>query len=311
MALETNIRPAALAAERMARAVLALGALGLAAAAFVVVRLFESWRVGPSADSHRITIFGLRLTYPVANVDAIVVVALACVGLAVLLSAARGCARELRAARRFTQRLAACITGAVGDALVIDGERPDAFCAGLFQPRVYISTGALELLDDRAVAAVIEHERHHAQRRDPLRLAAGRVVRQAVFFVPGLRRIVDRAASLAELSADEHAVEVAPESRPALARAMLAFDHRAGGIDPMRVDSLTGRSGDWRFPTGLCVLALATVALIGAVAFLAGRVASGSTTLALPLLSRQPCVVVLAAIPAVLAVVAVRFARGR
>jgi hypothetical protein len=46
-----------------------------------------------------------------------------------------------------------------------------------------------------------------------------------------------------------------------------------------------------------------------AVAVLAGHVASGSATLALPFLSRQPCIVVLAAIPAVLGVTAAYYRR--
>jgi hypothetical protein len=48
------------------------------------------------------------------------------------------------------------------------------------------------------------------------------------------------------------------------------------------------------------------IVLVAAVGLLAGRVAAGSATLALPFLSRQPCVVVLAAIPAVLALLALR-----
>ena len=94
MALEANIRPVTAAAERTSRAALLLGTLGLAAAAFVVVRLFESWRVTPAAASQHITVLGLRLSYPTANADAIVVVALAAVGLAVLTSAVSAMARR-------------------------------------------------------------------------------------------------------------------------------------------------------------------------------------------------------------------------
>ncbi len=310
MVTETNPRPAAIAAERVARAVLALGVLGLAALAFVVVRLFESWRLGPSAAAHHVTVFGVRLAYPVANADAIVIVALASVGFAALLVAARGCAHELRAARAFDRRLAACTTELVDGVAVFAGTRPEAFCAGLFHPRVYISTGALELLDERALAAVIAHELHHVRRRDPLRLATGRVLSRAMFFIPGLKPIVRRAASLAELSADERASAAAPQNRAALARAMLAFEG-TGGIDSDRVDYLTGDAPSWRFPAGLCLAALAVLALISGLALLAGRLASGSTTLALPLFSHEPCIIVLAALPVALALLAVRFVRGR
>jgi hypothetical protein len=80
-----------------------------------------------------------------------------------------------------------------------------------------------------------------------------------------------------------------------------AYDGSAG-IDPARVDYLLGDPPSWRFPAGLCLAAGAVLLLLVAIAVLAGRVASGSATLALPFLSRQPCIVVLAALPAVLGV---------
>jgi hypothetical protein len=312
MALEADIRPAAAAAERISRAALALGALGLVAAAFLIVRLFESWRVTPAAGAHHVTVFGLRLSYPSANADAIVIVALAGLGAVVLCTAVLAAIGELRASRRFERWLATRTVrdGATGDVLLIEDDEPQAFCAGLRHPRVYISTGAVELLDERALAAVLAHELHHARRRDPLRLATGRVFSRAMFFVPGLRAIVRRAESLAELSADERASAAAPGNRAALARAILAFDG-SGGVDPERVDHLTEHRGEWRFPAALFLAALAALALITGLAVLGGRLANGSTTLALPVLSQQPCIVVLAAIPTALALVALRFGRSR
>ena len=56
------------------------------------------------------------------------------------------------------------------------------------------------------------------------------------------------------------------------------------------------------------------LALIAAVAVLAGNVAAGSATLALPFVSRQPCIVVLAMIPAAIGLLGGYFAtiqRGR
>ena len=119
---------------------------------------------------------------------------------------------------------------------------------------------------------------------------------------------------MAELSADESAINVEPANRSALARAMLSFSDipgssGSGGIDPARVDYLLGDPPSWRFPALLCVVATSVLVLLFAVAVLAGQVASGSATLALPFLSHQPCVLVLAAIPAVLAVLAANYGR--
>ncbi|HXO06755.1 MAG TPA: hypothetical protein VN880_01915, partial [Solirubrobacteraceae bacterium] len=63
------------------------------------------------------------------------------------------------------------------------------------------------------------------------------------------------------------------------------------------------------FPGLVCLAAASVLLLLVAIAVLAGRVASGSATLALPFLSHQPCIVVLAAIPAVLGVLGANYRR--
>ncbi len=308
-------RPAAIAAARVSRASLVLGGLGLASAIFVLARLLESWRVTPHAASHRILIFGQTLSYPAANIDAVVILLLAVLGSVVTARALTGALREVQTSRRFDRLLDQSKPRPLHGALLIADPQPRAFCAGLFRPRVYVSTGAIAILDEAALSAVLAHEHHHARRRDPLRLAAGRVLARALFFLPELADLVERQRTLAELSADESAVNVAPANRSALARAMLSFSDAPGssgssGIDPARVDYLLGDPPSWRFPVLLCLAAASALVLLVAVAVLAGQVASGSATLALPFLSHQPCVVVLAAIPAVLGVLGVNYRRS-
>ena len=225
-----------------------------------------------------------------------------------------GAARELTASARFGRRLTAFGRKQLADALVFEDERPRAFCAGLLRPRVYVSTGAVAALDEPALRAVLLHEHHHAHRRDPLRLAIGRVMSRALFFVPGIGELGRHQQSLAELGADERAIGAGDENRSALARAMLSFSEEtdAGGsvgIDPARVDHLLGEPSGWRFPALLCISALAVLALLATVALLASQVASGSATLAPPFLSDQPCVVMLGLIPATVGLIAWRLAR--
>jgi hypothetical protein len=136
----------------------------------------------------------------------------------------------------------------------------------------------------------------------------------ALFYVPGLGELHRRQIALAELSADEHAIAAAPANRAALARAMLSFAERSladdpTGLDPERVDHLLGDPPRWRFPLLVCAVAFTVLGLLGAVGVLAGRVASGSATLAPPFLSRQPCVVMLAMLPALVVLIAVALRR--
>jgi len=317
MATHTITGPATAASARLSRATLAIGALGIATSLFVVSRVFESWRIGPRPGTPTISLLGQRLSYPTANAGAIAVLALALIGLLVAVTALVAAGRELMSARELDARLRAAgahapvgsvahrlavVAAAEGrgaaDTLVIEDPVPQAFCAGLLRPRVYITTAALAQLDDAALAAVLAHERQHARRRDPLRLVAGRVLARALFFLPWLQALTERQLTLAELAADESAA--AGGGRHALARAMLAFG--SGAIDPARVDRLLDvdddAAGAWAFPAALCLAALTVTAVLAGVAALAARFASGTATLAVPFLSRQPCVIVLALLPA-------------
>jgi beta-lactamase regulating signal transducer with metallopeptidase domain len=308
--------PAGIAAARVARAGVLLGLLGLVSFAFVFLRLFETWRVSPHTPPHHVVILGQSLSYPVANAAAVIILVLALLGGAVTTMIVLGAARELTAARSLGRRLAAGAHRRRDGALVIEDERPRAFCAGLFRPRVYVSSGALAILDEQALGAVLVHERHHAHRRDPLRLATSRVLARAMFFLPVLRELGHRQQALAEMSADESAVYAASGNPSALARAMLSFTDQSEaddsvGIDPARVDYLLGEAPGWRFPAVMCAAAIALLALVVATAVLAASEAAGYATLAPPFLSAQPCMVVLAIIPAAVGLVAIRLVRSR
>src|SRR5205085_12662142 len=118
--------------------------------------------------------------------DAIGVLMLAALGATATALAVAGVARELAAAKRFDRRVFSSAAPGPQGTLVIEDERPRAFCVGLLRPRVYVSTGALAVLDRAALDAMRAHEAHHARRRGPLRLAVGRVLARALFFIPGL-----------------------------------------------------------------------------------------------------------------------------
>jgi hypothetical protein len=241
---------------------------------------------------------------------------MASVGLVALALALRSVSRQLRAQRGLARRLGGCCVRRAGAVRVIADDRPTAMCAGLLHPRIYVTTAALERLAPHELAAVLAHEAHHLRRRDPLRLAVAQVLADALVFVPVVRRLARHHALLTEIDADAAAVRAADGDASGLAGGMLRL---AGGdlpdgairIEPQRVDSLVGRLPDRLLPLlfGLAVLAGLVLAML--VVMLAGRTAAGEATLALPGLSRQPCVVALALVPGGLGVVAALFLRRR
>jgi Zn-dependent protease with chaperone function len=273
---------------------LAIGGTGLAAAAGALGLGVSAVHVAP-ADAHRLSVAGLRLTYPALNVAAAVLLGFAALGAAVLVVAVRAAIRHHRAQRRLVRGLP--VAGAHADATVIEAATPMAFCAGWLRPRIFVSRGAVERLSAAELEAVLAHERQHRARRDPLRLAIGRVLGDALFFLPVLRPLQARHGDEAELRAD--AAAVAAVTAAPLASALLilgAAGDGVVGVSPERVDHLLGRAPAWRVPWPLLIAASATLA--GLVALL-WRVSGSAKVAATLSISSQPCVLVLAVVPVI------------
>jgi len=115
-------RPAVAAATRVARAGITLSGLGLAASLFVLVRLFETWRIGAHAPSNAVSILGLRVSYPVANADALIILLLAFVAFVVGAMIFCGMARELLVSHRVNRKLVSTGPVRMGDAFVIEAD---------------------------------------------------------------------------------------------------------------------------------------------------------------------------------------------
>ena len=56
-----DVRPASVAAARVSRATVGVGALGIFTSLFVVSRALESWRLG---RAHTVSFLGAQLSYP-------------------------------------------------------------------------------------------------------------------------------------------------------------------------------------------------------------------------------------------------------
>lgn len=150
--------------------------------------------------------------------------------------------------------------------LIVPGATPRAFCGGLLRPQIFVSEGAVASLGPAELAAVVAHEGHHADRRDPLRILIARAIGDT-YHLGALSR---REQALAELSADAEAVRrggAAP-----LASALLAF---SADIAPERVDRLAGAkpSGEvsrWML-AGAAVVIAALALTIAAVVLVPGH----------------------------------------
>lgn len=233
-------------------ALIALLGTGVTALAFVAAAANVSLGI-PSVDA--LIAACRRLALPEVTVTSVAALILGSGAFAVVLLAVRSALRQIRDTRRFVASLHVIGPARVGPprTYVFADDAPNAFCAGLLRPRIFVSTGTLETLRRDELDAVLAHEAHHARSRDPLRLLLARTARDGLFFLPGMHDLAERYAALAEAeaAADGAAVRASGGDRGSLAAALLAFDSATSsavvGIAPERVDTSSASA-----PRGSC-----------------------------------------------------------
>jgi hypothetical protein len=258
------------------RAEFAVAAFGLTAFLLALIFVLDAMRF------HGDVLIDALEGLPRGEVDTrgMLLVALALFDLFALVRAVGSIWRGVSAHRRIASRMPMLAERDVAGrrVVVVAGARPLAFCAGLVRPRVFVSEGALECLSEDELAAVVEHEAHHAARRDPLRLLVARAIGGAY----SLGALARHEQALAELAADDAAVR-SRGARP-LASALLAFHGDSAQIAPERVDRLTGVPRNEEIPHALVAgTAVVIAGLFGLLVF--GLLLPGHPRVCLPLAS--------------------------
>ena len=145
-------------------------------------------------------------------------------GLAVLLAMRLGrqgwaALRALRHSRSIARALEGVASPGGAGSMIVPVDEPQAFVVGLFRPRMYLSQGLLRTTDPRDLESVMEHERSHVQRRDPLRRLIASL--GLAFHLPGIASIIERRlAATQESAADADAARVLGDP-PRIAEALV------------------------------------------------------------------------------------------
>jgi hypothetical protein len=121
-------------------------------------------------------------------------------------------AAVLRVRRRQRELLSLLAHGdpKVPGALVVDHPAAAAYCLPGLRSRIVISAGALELLDQAELAAVLAHERAHLRERHDLVLLPFTALLRAFRWCAVARRAEGAVALLVEMLADDHALRHRP-----------------------------------------------------------------------------------------------------
>lgn len=156
------------------------------------------------------------------------------VGIAAMLlgTTVRSVAGTVRAQRRHRDLLALVARDdpAAPGALVLDHPGAAAYCLPGVRPRVVVSAGTLSLLDPAQLAAVLDHERAHADERHDLVLLPFTALCRALPGVRWVRAARETVALLVEMRADDRARRTHADGP--LAAALLRFATAGPRIAP-------------------------------------------------------------------------------
>jgi beta-lactamase regulating signal transducer with metallopeptidase domain len=125
-------------------------------------------------------------------------------------------------------------------AVIVDHATPAAYCLPRGRSRVVITTGALRLLDDDQLRAVLAHERAHLRERHHLVSAIASGLGRGFGVVPLLDHGRHEIGTLIELAADDAAAR--RHGGMTLAAALLSFA-RASAADGVGVQAATLGAG--------------------------------------------------------------------
>ena len=164
----------------------------------------------------------------------------------VLIAAAGAVLRDRRRHRALLSLLAHGDPKVPG-ALVVDHPAAAAYCVPGLRSRIVISAGALDLLDQAELAAVLAHERAHLRERHDLVLLPFTALARAFPWSVLVQRSYASVALLVEMLADDHAARQRP------ARELVTALIRVGSAGLPRVPGRHARHGGrrgWpRWPT--------------------------------------------------------------
>lgn len=90
--------------------------------------------------------------------------------------------------------------------MVIDSEKPFAFCIGIHQQRIYISTALTKIMNTNELEAILLHEKYHLLKKDSLILFIASVLKTVFPFFPIISDLLAHYKINREIEADNYAV---------------------------------------------------------------------------------------------------------
>ena len=90
---------------------------------------------------------------------------------------------------------------------VYQNDQPSAFCFGFRNPKIYISTGLIQILSEPEIEAVLRHEKYHLENKDALVLFFVSITQSVFPFFPIISDISKSHRIQKEIAADESVIK--------------------------------------------------------------------------------------------------------
>lgn len=91
--------------------------------------------------------------------------------------------------------------------IVFDQANPQAFCFGVLDPKIYISTGLLAMMNDKELEVILRHEQYHLNHKDSLVFLLATIVESLFPFFPVISDFLRVYKTDREVQADAMAIK--------------------------------------------------------------------------------------------------------
>lgn len=89
---------------------------------------------------------------------------------------------------------------------ILKQQKPQAFCFGVINPKIYLSTGLISLMSDVELKVILRHEKYHVDHNDPLVFILATLVESLFPFFPVISEFIRVYRTDREVKADNHAM---------------------------------------------------------------------------------------------------------
>ena len=90
---------------------------------------------------------------------------------------------------------------------IVKDQRCFAFCFGIFNPRIYVSTALISSMEDKELQAILIHEKYHIENKDTLKMFLVYIFQHIFPFVPLISDLIYNYRIEREIKADQSAIE--------------------------------------------------------------------------------------------------------